>query len=264
MAKTKIFPDSVIEQSYQQIIAEHSKRTNIIYMTIICTLILIFISLFFIKIDVGINVIGSVKPVNDPVKMVSSSDGILSIHNLTENCDIQKGDTVFTIRNKKTGEVEIITAPSSGICIGLEKLSDGLKVETGQILLSILPDDELCIECNLTSKDISYICEGLTCNIQIDAYNYNQWGTLRGNITYVSKNPTITYQGNFYKVRCDFTPKYLELKNGHKGYIKYGMNASCRFIVARRSVFELLYDKIEDWINPLNNKKTADISKKGR
>lgn len=256
MAKTKIFPDSVIEQSYQQIIAEHSKSTNIIYITIICTLILVFISLFFIKIDVGINVMGSIKPASDPVKIISSSDGILSVHNLTENCDIQKGDTLFSIKNKQTEEIEIITAPLSGICIGSEKLSDGQKIETGQILINVLPDHELCVECNLTSKDISYVREGLKCNIQIDAYNYNQWGTLKGNITYISKNPTITYQGNCYKVRCDFIPKYLELKNGHKGYIRYGMNANCRFIVARRTAFDLLYDKIEDWINPLNNKKS--------
>lgn len=42
----KIFPDSVIDQSYEQIIFEHNKRSSLLYSIIIFALVGIFISFF--------------------------------------------------------------------------------------------------------------------------------------------------------------------------------------------------------------------------
>lgn len=39
-------------------------------------------------------------------------------------------------------------------------------------------------------------------------------------------------------------------KNGYKGYLKKGMTLQARFIITERTLWQLLYDKVDDWINP--------------
>lgn len=197
----KIFPDSVIDQSYEQIIFEHNKRSSLLYSIIIFALVGIFISFFFIRIDVGTSVVGTVQSRGNIMALISPADGILHI--------------------------------------------------LGQQLIDLIPNSELCVECNVFSKDLGLLRVGLPCNIQVDAYNYNQWGMLKGMLVEIADNPTVTYQGVFYKVYSSLDKDYLELKNGHRGYLKRGMNVNCRFIVNNRRIIDLLYDNVENWINPL-------------
>jgi HlyD family secretion protein len=53
-----------------------------------------------------------------------------------------------------------------------------------------------------------------------------------------------------FKVKCSLDVDHLKLKNGYKGYLKKGMNFTARFSVAERSLYQLLFDKVDDWINP--------------
>jgi HlyD family secretion protein len=53
-----------------------------------------------------------------------------------------------------------------------------------------------------------------------------------------------------FRVHCSRDPTYVELENGFRGDFKKGMTLQARFIIARRSLFQLLYDKAEDWLNP--------------
>lgn len=43
---------------------------------------------------------------------------------------------------------------------------------------------------------------------------------------------------------------FLLHKRGLKGNLKKGMTVSAHFTIARRSLFDLLYQKMDDWINP--------------
>ena len=53
-----------------------------------------------------------------------------------------------------------------------------------------------------------------------------------------------------FKVRCSLDQKYLLLKNGFRGNLKKGMTLNANFKLSRRTLFELLYDKMNDWLNP--------------
>ena len=39
-------------------------------------------------------------------------------------------------------------------------------------------------------------------------------------------------------------------KTGMKGYLKKGMVANVRFMITKRSLFDILYQNIDEWINP--------------
>jgi len=40
------------------------------------------------------------------------------------------------------------------------------------------------------------------------------------------------------------------LKNGYEGKLKKGVTLQARFVVTERSLWQLLYDKVDDWVNP--------------
>jgi HlyD family secretion protein len=90
----------------------------------------------------------------------------------------------------------------------------------------------------------------MTVRLQIAAYNYNEWGLLDAKVLRVSDDVVITGEQAHYVVVCRLAKAHLELPNGYRGDLRKGMNVQARFIVARRSLWQLLYDKIDDWINP--------------
>lgn len=247
----RIFPYDVVDQTYEWIIYEHDKRSNILYNTIIFTLVGVFVSFFYIYIDVGTVTLGSVQNRGVVNVIIAPADGVLQIHDIYENAKVKQGDTIFTISDLKNDYKYTVCSPISGVCINTSKLVEGLKISSGQQLMEIVPDSEFCIECNVSSKDVGLLRVGLPCNIQVDAYNYNQWGMLNGVLIEISENPIVSYQGVFYKVYCSVNENFLELKNGYRGYLKRGMNVNCRFVVNQRRIIDLLYDKVENWVNPL-------------
>jgi HlyD family secretion protein len=49
----------------------------------------------------------------------------------------------------------------------------------------------------------------------------------------------------------------MTLKNGYNAQLKKGMTFSIRFMVVRRTLFQLLYDKMDNWLNPnITNKNS--------
>ena len=55
---------------------------------------------------------------------------------------------------------------------------------------------------------------------------------------------------------------YLQLKDGRIGRLKKGMTVSAHFMVTRRSLFALLYQKMDSWVNPrqyINENKDCKI-----
>lgn len=99
-------------------------------------------------------------------------------------------------------------------------------------------------------------------NVQVESFNYNEWGTLPGKVTEISSDFLTDSQGNsFYKVKCQMERNYLMLKSGQKGILKKGMTVSAHFMITRRSLFDLLYQKIDDWANPKQYENNAMIAK---
>jgi HlyD family secretion protein len=53
-----------------------------------------------------------------------------------------------------------------------------------------------------------------------------------------------------FKVFCTLNQDFLQLKSGFKGQLKKGMLVNARFEITERTLFDLLYDKMDDWVNP--------------
>lgn len=384
MHKTQLFPDSVLNQTADYLFFTFNRRTQLLYMVILLTIIAAIISLFFIKIDIGVGVNGMIKPKGERIIITSPNVGRISFIHLAENRKINKNDTLFVLIsdnitsqknallerqkelttmlkdlelltiNKNLGnlslnsnlyirsllyyqsqlselitkrnsieqnydrdkllvdsnvlspydfenikaqynsskiaievfkdrqnaqwqnekdnfEVElrdietkllqisiannemVVRSPVSGVIQTIMNINDGSYVHSGQQIVEISPEGELMVECYVPPKDVGLLKKGQKCRIQIDAFNYNDWGVLTGELTEIFNDIIMSSDNNsyYYKVYCSLDSNELMLKNGYIGHIKKGMSARTRFVVIRRSCAQLLYDKVDNWLNPI-------------
>ncbi|RYC67239.1 MULTISPECIES: HlyD family secretion protein [Spirosoma] len=154
-------------------------------------------------------------------------------------------------------ELYILKAPVGGTASQLGGRYAGSYVQPGDVMAVISPDSTLIVETYVPSKDIGLIQPGQPVRLQVDAFNYNQWGLLTGRVIDVANDFTVTNGEPVFKVRCQLDRSYLSLANGYRGQLKKGMTVQTRFQVARRSLFQLLYDKADDWLNPAVNPKSS-------
>lgn len=146
----------------------------------------------------------------------------------------------------------IITAPISGRLVNFSGVQKGNFLVQGQAVGEISPEQSLVIECLVSPKDIGFIQVGQKVKFQVDTYNYNQWGLLDGKVQEIDQNIKVNEQTGdaYFRVLCGMDKNYLELKNGYKGQIGKGMTLTARFHLIDRTLWQLLFDKADDWFNP--------------
>lgn len=144
----------------------------------------------------------------------------------------------------------VITAPITGILMNAMSLENGSFLSSGQAFVEISPDTNLLVECFISSQDIGLLRLNDRVSFQIDAYNYNQWGLATGNIVDIGKDIEFKENKSVFKIQCKINEKHLKLKSGFEGELKKGMTLNAQFKLIERSLFDLLYDKVDDWVNP--------------
>lgn len=154
------------------------------------------------------------------------------------------------VRVQKEKTMLTVTAPVSGTIQNVMGVYPGSLVYANQELAQISPDTNLLVIAYVQPNDIGFIRKDMPVRLQVDAFNYNQWGMANGTVTAVPQDVKIIDNKPVFEVRCSLDNDFLQLKNGYKGYLKKGMTLQARFMVAERSLWQLLYDKVDDWVNP--------------
>ncbi|MBQ8672923.1 MAG: HlyD family efflux transporter periplasmic adaptor subunit [Bacteroides sp.] len=161
-------------------------------------------------------------------------------------------------------EMYVVRSPVDGTVDQFSGVYRGSNIQAGQTLAVISPDSTLCLEVYVTPRNIGFITTEMPVKVQVESFNYNEWGSLMGRVKEVSSDFMTDSQGNaFYRVRCEVERDYLQLKNGRIGRLKKGMTAAVHFMVTRRSLFDLLYQKMDSWMNPnqyVNEKMIAKLN----
>jgi len=149
-----------------------------------------------------------------------------------------------------------IKAPISGVLQNFNKYYKGSLIQAGEVLAVISPQAELIAECYVNTRDVGLLKQNQQTLFQIDAFDYNYFGILTGKILTIDNDYTVIDNKPVFKVRCILDNKQLHLKNGFAGELKKGMTVQARFVVTKRSLWQLLFDKIDDWVNPTAPAKT--------
>jgi multidrug resistance efflux pump len=144
----------------------------------------------------------------------------------------------------------VVLAPISGTIESFSGLQVGSFLNASQPIATISAVDQLIVESTISPNDIGLIQKNQKVKFQIDAFNYNQWGLLEGKVIDIDRNITIQGEQAFFKVRCSLNSIEMKLQSGYKTKVSKGMTLTSRYIITRRSLFDLLFDKMDDWLNP--------------
>ncbi len=156
------------------------------------------------------------------------------------------------VQLEETNNLSVIKAPVSGTLLNVKGIEKGSFIQNGIQLAEISPKSSLIVECYINPIDIGLLKKENKVNFQVSAFNYNQWGLANGKIQEIGNDIQMINNTPMFKVLCSLDQNFLQLKNGFKGQLKKGMLVNARFELTERSLFDLLYDKIDDWLNPTN------------
>ncbi len=144
----------------------------------------------------------------------------------------------------------ILVAPASGALTQVAGFQTGNFISPTQVLGYISSSDSLLAECYISPMDIGYIYENQSVNFQIGTFDYREWGLLEGRISEILKDVVYISDSPMFRVRCRLHGHCLSLKNGYQGCIQKGMTLTARFHLKKRSLWQLLFDKADNWMNP--------------
>ena len=96
-------------------------------------------------------------------------------------------------------------------------------------------------------------------HLHLDGFNAREWGVLQGEIYEISSDFILSQNQPVYRIKCRLQSKELNLKNGYSAKIRKGMTFQARCLVSRRTIFQLLADKTENWLNPVVNRSEITV-----
>jgi len=153
-----------------------------------------------------------------------------------------------------------ILAPVSGIVEYLSPIHPGSNIQPGQQLVIISPDADIIGELYVKPADIGMIHLDQPLQLIIDAFDYREWGSISAVVTEISDDFIIINNQPVFRIRCKPDRVSLNLKNGYTGSLKKGMTFQALCLINRKSVWQLLTGKMNDWLNPALNNPNNSIA----
>jgi multidrug resistance efflux pump len=144
----------------------------------------------------------------------------------------------------------VVIAPVDGTIEMAASLSAGSVLQRGERVATISPNTELIGEALLTARDIALVRRGTRARLMIDALNYREWGAMDAMVIDVADDASLTGDQAVFRVRCHLRRNELRLRGGQRAPLGKGMTFRARFVVAERSLLQLLFDGVDDWLNP--------------
>lgn len=148
--------------------------------------------------------------------------------------------------NDKTvtlGRAEII-APMDAIVNNILITTKGAKVKAGDVIMQLVPIDELVVEAKLSPAEISFVNVGQKASVKLDAYDFSIYGGFDGKVKHISSDTLIekTNKGeeHFFRVLISLSGNEITSKVGKKVIVTPGMTGQIDIITGERTVLTYL------------------------
>lgn len=147
-----------------------------------------------------------------------------------------------------------LVSPVRGIVKNLEITTRGGVVNPGETIMEIVPlDDQLLVEARISPKDVAFLKVGQPASVQLTAYDYTIYGSIKGRLIHISPDTLVDDQNRdsepFYLVKVKTLNSLPEIA-GQENPIKPGMIANIHIETGQRTVLNYL-------IKPLLRGQTA-------
>jgi len=153
----------------------------------------------------------------------------------------QISDTKLTLKYQE------IISPLDGIVFDLQPAAPGYVVGSNdKPILKIVPIDDLVARVFISNRDIAFLKKGQKVKIRVDAYPYNEFGEIEGEIYSIGSDvlePDEKF--NFYRfpVTVKMEEPYILHKNKKLPLIT-GMSLSVNIVLRQRPVISLFTERI--------------------
>lgn len=144
-----------------------------------------------------------------------------------------------------------LRAPQDGIVNLITQTTVGAVLRPGDEIMQLLPTgDDLIIECRLKASDIGFVRPGMQATLKLDAFDYSIYGSLQGEVTYIS--PDALTERSPQGVEVPYYRTHIRI-SGHrfKGElantikVQPGMTATAEIITGKHTVLDYLLKPVK-------------------
>ncbi|RXI37610.1 secretion protein [Malaciobacter mytili] len=164
--------------------------------------------------------------------------------------EFTKVEEELSIQRQELADKEVtlnrseIKSPMDAIVNNILITTQGAKVRAGDVIMELVPIDELVMEAKLSPSDISFVNIGQRASVKLDAYDFTIFGGFEGEVTHVSSD-TLVEQTNkgeelFFRVLISLKGNNITSKVGKKVVISPGMTGQIDIITGERTVLNYL------------------------
>jgi len=160
--------------------------------------------------------------------------------------EMLESETQTVAQLRKSLENTEIVSPMDGIVRNVKITTLGGVARAGDELMQLVPiDDVLLLECRVKPRDIAFLRIGHPATIKLDAYDYSIYGTLSGEVAFISAD-TMTEENRtasdepYYRVHVKTDGRVSGGKTKESVSIQPGMTATVEIITGKNTVLKYL------------------------
>jgi len=164
------------------------------------------------------------------------------------------GVTEVVKQRKEQLDYTEIRSPMDGVVRNIQLTTLGGVAKPGEEIMQIVPvDDDLIVEVKVRPADIAFVKPGLPATVKLDAYDYSIYGSLDGEVTYISADTlNEEVRGSeqpYYRVQIKTSIHNLVGKKSERIDVQPGMTATVDIKTGRKSVLNYLTKPITKTIS---------------
>jgi HlyD family secretion protein len=148
----------------------------------------------------------------------------------------------------------VIKSPSSGIVFQIVSSKPGNVVGAKDVILKIVPSEELIAKVDITNKDIGFISTGLPCEVEVDTFPKREFGFLDGEVYFVGSDalpPDDIKKFYSFPAKISLNKQNLMVRNKVVP-LQSGMSVSANIKIRKRRVINFF---IENLLGPIDKMK---------
>lgn len=184
------------------------------------------------------------------ISEVREQQGQLKLQSDQTRLEAQKNINQMKSR-LKTAELQLqyqnVLAPTTGIVFDPKASQEGV-LESGERILSIVPQGNLFAEVFVPNTDIGFVQSGQMAKIRVDAFPFTRYGELVGKVTQIAADSLPPDSSNsFYRfpLKMSLNRSFLESK-GAKIPLQAGMSITANLKLREKRVISLVSDIFVD------------------
>ncbi|AFY78388.1 hypothetical protein Ple7327_3160 [Pleurocapsa sp. PCC 7327] len=138
-----------------------------------------------------------------------------------------------------------LKAPVDGVVLSLNLKNPGEVLQPGQTVAEIAPHGvSLVLSAVIPNREAGLIKTGMPVHVKLDAYPYQDYGVIPGEVTVISADAKSNEQlGPVYTVEVKLERDYVT-DNQQKVQFKAGQTATADIVIRRRRIADVLLDPI--------------------